>query len=126
MEDINERLSNIEYRVGIRKDGTPNSNGILKTIEKINDEIENIYSTLNKKEIEKIQLNVRLDNIEKDIKQMQESLKSIDNNLKDTINVKSFITFKNVLLGIVAVLGGFSAIGVFLYNFLKLIYESGS
>lgn len=125
-DDIAERISNLEYRLGVHKNGTRNGNGVLHSIDLVNKEIANISSYIDDQKIEKIELNNRLVNIEKDMKQVQESLKAIENGLKDTINTKSFINFKNILLGIVAVLGGVSALGAFLYSFLKMIYERGN
>lgn len=125
-DDIAERISNLEYRLGVHKNGTRNGNGVLHSIDLVNKEIANISSYIDEHKIEKIEFNNRLENIEKDIKRMQESLKYIESSLKDNINMQSFIKLKNVILGIAAVLGAFGAIGTFLYNFLKIIYERGN
>ncbi|SUW21359.1 Uncharacterised protein [Brachyspira pilosicoli] len=43
-DDIAERISNLEYRLGVHKNGTRNGNGVLHSIDLVNKEIENISS----------------------------------------------------------------------------------
>lgn len=69
-DDIAERISNLEYRLGVHKNGTRNGNGVLHSIDLVNKEIENISSYIDDQKIEKIELNNRLVNIEKDMKQV--------------------------------------------------------
>lgn len=124
--EISERFSNIEHIIGIDKNGNPNYNGMISSIREIKNDLDDISLYIDEQKIEKTEFNNRLENIEKDIKRMHESLKYIESSLKDNINMQSFIKLKNVILGIAAVLGAFGAIGAFLYNFLKIIYERGN
>lgn len=126
MEQVQEQLLIILSKLGLNKNGSPNGNGLINEIKEIKSQISDIKTSLHNERIEKVTSNIKLENIESEIVSIQSTLTNIENNLKDNINMRSFIKIRNVLVGIVAVIGAFGAIGTFLYNFLKIFYERGS
>ena len=126
MEQVQEQLLIILSKLGLNKNGNPNGNGLINEIKEIKSQISDIKTSLHNERIEKVTSNIKLENIESEIVSIQSTLTNIENNLKDNINMRSFIKIRNVLVGIVAVIGAFGAIGTFLYNFLKIFYERGN
>ncbi len=126
MEQVQEQLLIILSKLGLNKNGSPNGNGLINEIKEIKSQISDIKTSLHNERIEKVTSNIKLENIESEIVSIQSTLTNIENNLKDNINMRSFIKIRNVLVGIVAVIGAFGAIGTFLYNFLKIFYERGN
>lgn len=117
-EDLHGLVISIAQRVGLNKDGNRNGNGLITEVEEIEEYIN--VSKTHQKEID-----MRLDIMDKDIKEIKENIKYIKNELKDNINMRSFINTKNILSGIAQVITNLTVIGGALYFILKMFFERG-
>ncbi|WP_115600381.1 DUF5675 family protein [Brachyspira pilosicoli] len=117
-EDLHGLVISIAQRVGLNKDGNRNGNGLITEVEEIEEYIN--VSKTHQKEID-----MRLDIIDKDIKEIKEDIKYIKNELKDNINMRSFINTKNILSGMAQVITNLTVIGGALYFILKTFFERG-
>lgn len=118
MNEDRDLLISIAQKVGLNKDGNRNGNGLITEVEEIQEYID--FNKTHQKEID-----MRLDIIDKDIKEIKEDIKYIKNELKDNINMRSFINTKNILGGIAQVITNLTVIGGALYFVLKMFFENG-
>ena len=114
--DVRDLVISIAQRIGLNKDGNRNGNGLITEVEEIEEYIN--VSKTHQKEID-----MRLDMMDKDIKDIKENIKYIKSEIKDNINMRSFINTKNILGGIAQVITNLTVIGGALYFILKYFFE---
>lgn len=115
-EDLHGLVISIAQRIGLNKDGNRNGNGLIT-------EVEDIEKYINVSKTHQKEIDMRLDMMDKDIKEIKEDIKYIKNELKDNINMRSFINTKNILGGIAQVITNLTVIGGALYFILKYFFE---
>lgn len=103
-------------KLGINKSGNRTGNGLLTEVEQIQDYID--ADKMHHKETD-----IRLNMIEKDIKEIKDDIKIIKNELKDNINMRSFANAKSLFSGIAQVITSFGVISGALYFILKFFME---
>ncbi len=118
MNEDRDLLISIAQKVGLNKDGNRNGNGLITEVEEIEEYID--FNKTHQKEID-----MRLDMMDKDIKEIKEDIKFIKSEIKDNINMRSFINTKNILGGIAQVITNLTVIGGALYFILKMFFENG-
>lgn len=122
---IQERLTAIEGKVGLNKDGVLTGNGLINALAQNKEDIEDLTGKIENIRIMQTQLDMRFDILENNIKDLQESVSAIEHNLKDNVTMKTFSLWKNVIIGVAGVCGAFVTIGYFLSKLLSLFYEKG-
>ena len=115
-EDLDGLVISIAQRVGLNKDGNRNGNGLIS-------EVEDIEEYVNVSKTHQREIDMRLDMMDKDIKEIKEDIKFIKSEIKDNINMRSFINTKNILGGIAQVITNLTVIGGALYFILKYFFE---
>ena len=118
MNENRDLLISIAQKVGLNKDGNRNGNGLITEVEEIQEYMD--FNKTHQKEID-----MRLDMMDKDIKEIKEDIKFIKSEIKDNINMRSFINTKNILGGIAQVITNLTVIGGALYFILKTFFERG-
>lgn len=112
----NERIARIETRLGFTKDGERNGNGLLTEIENMKEDFDDMQKKLDEVILSQKELMIMLSSLENDFKIMSSSINKINDEMKDNINFRTIAKWKNVIMGIAALIVALGTIGGFLYK----------
>lgn len=113
------RINTLEHKVGINKEGLLTGNGLINELSTIKKDADLLHDKLNCIKTMQIELNMRFDVLENDIKELTNSMTSIKKDMEDNINLRTIGKLKNIIIGFAGLLAALGVIGSFLVRIFK-------
>lgn len=114
----------ILQRLGLNINGSKSGNGLINEVDEIQNLVDDVRMEVKDLKNKVYLLEKNIDSLNKNIDTILEAVEKLEEQTRNNISFQTFISAKNIIIGIASVIGAFGVIGTMMYKFLsKLLGE---